>query len=398
MIGPALVSTILAELAPVFLPVAVLVDGLAVQLTTLCGRDPPPMPTWDANDALILALGSASPFYQQTLTKIDDLIQNWAWDKACECTGGPAGPALVAPAPPAGTSQTSPTSNQPCFVGAYAGAPPLNPDSSLTNDLDISKWTLSTDGRIHGGDIHSSSGNIYGVPTGTTSITWKGFDPDTSSGPGSKGIYSFALWTFNASFVPNSPIQIGPPLNNTGGTYTGSTPIASTVAYWLMIGRTSVGDGSTPLEPPRLETNVWCGGSVPNGQEACCPPDPSIALGLQTIINLLQNLHTPPAGTYKKGTVHSGLTGSGTLSVTGLFGLQIQLTSGVPTQIQFPGVPPYERSVGWMSVLTGDGMIDEVRITRQNQVWASALARYATQVGFQLNAGFSMTVTELLPV
>ena len=137
---------------------------------------------------------------------------------------------------------------------------------------------------------------------------------------------------------------------------------------------------------------------MPNGQEACCPPDPSIALGLQTIINLLQNLHTPPAGTYKKGTVHSGLTGSGTLSVTGLFGLQIQLTSGVPTQIQFPGVPPYERSVGWMSVLTADGMIDEVRITRQNQVWASALARYATQVGFQLNAGFSMTVTELLPV
>jgi hypothetical protein len=398
IIGPAAVSLILGQLAPVFLPVAALIDGLAVELTTLCGRDPPPLPTWTADDLLILALGSESPAYQSTLTKIDDLVQNWAWDKSCQCTATVNPPPLVAPAPPPGASPISPTVTQPCFTGQYTGDPPINVDSATQHDLDVSKTTLSTDGRTRTGDTHSSSGIIYGIPAGTTQLTWQGFDPNTVSGPGSKGTYSFALWTFNSSGVPNVPVEIGPPSTTTGGTYTGSAPITSTMSYWLMIARKNDPGADTPLALPILNTSVWCGAASPGAQESCCPPDPSLTLGIQTIINLLQNMQHPPANAYTKGTVHSGLTGTGTLSVTGLFGLQIELTSGVPAQIQFPGVPPYERSVGWLSILTGDGMIDETRITRQHQVWASALAPYATQVGFQLNAGFSMTLTELLPL
>jgi len=42
-------------------------------------------------------------------------------------------------------------------------------------------------------------------------------------------------------------------------------------------------------------------------------------------------------------------------------------------------------------------MIDETRITRQSQVWASRLAPLATTYGYQLNQGFTATVTELVP-
>jgi hypothetical protein len=398
ILGSGTVAAIIGELAGFFSPASVLFDGLALEVGTLCGSDPPPMPVWDANDALIVALGQQSPFYQQTVEKMDALFRNWAWDKVCVCTSNPSPPPLVITAPPPGVGSNNPTTNQPCFTGNYSGTPPINPDSTLQNDLDISATTLSRDGRTRTGDDHSSSGIIYGIPAGTTSITWTGYQPKTASGAGADGQFSFALWTFSSTGVANVPISIGPLNSSVAGQYTGSAPIPSTSSYWLMIARQDVPDANPAIEQPRLQTEVWCGGSVPNGQEACCPPDPSISLALNTIINQLNELLTPSAKAYKKGATHLGLTGTGSLTVAGLFGVQLELTTGVPTAIQFPGVPPYERSVGWCSVLTGDGMIDETRITRQHQVWASALAPYATTIGYQLNAGFTLNVTELLPL
>lgn len=397
MLGPAAISLILGELAPVFLPVAALIDGLAVELTTLCGHDPPPMPTWTADDALILALGSESPSYQSTLTKIDDLIQNWAWDKSCQCTGTGTGPVLVAPTAPPGVTTVTPTSNQPCFAGQFSGLAPVNPTSSLNLDLDISGAVLSRDGRTHANTGNSTSGLMYGIPNGTTQLTWTGHWPAMSDGSGSGNYITGALRTYNASATRVQQVFIAPTGSTNNPDGSGSVTISTSEVFWDFIERTNPSSPATVVTPPTLNTQIWCGGAAPGGQEACCPPDPALRLGIQTIINLLQNQAGPPAKAYTKGTVHGGLTGSGSLTVSGLFGVQIALTQGVPTAIQFPGVPPYERSVGWCSILTGDGMIDEVRITRQNQVWASAVAPYATTVGYQLNSGFAMTLTELLP-
>lgn len=397
IIGPAAVSLILGELAPVFLPVAALIDGLAVEITTLCGKDPPPMPVWTADDLLILALGSSSPSYQSTLTKIDDLVQNWAWDKSCRCTGAGTPPPLVAPAPPPGGSAPSPTATQPCFVGHWSADVPVDTVSDLSMDFDISQTLLSTDGRVRTGDTHSSSGKIYGIPAGTTRVDWSGLNPGQSPA-GLNANYSYAAWLFdaNGAAMAGDPILINPPNNVANSAFSGSFAIPANASYWVFIVR-HINPANVPTGLPSMDTRIWCGAGVTATQESCCPPDPSLTLGIQTIINLLQNLSNPAAKAYTKGTVHVGLTGTGTLTVHGLFGVQIALTGGVPTAIQFPGVPPYERSVGWCSMLTGDGMIDETRITRQNQVWASALAPYGTTLGYQLNPGFSMTLTELLP-
>jgi hypothetical protein len=397
VLGSATLGLILGELASQFTVVAPLFDGVVFYAATLCGQDPPPMPVWEASDALVIALGQESPFYAQTFAKMTALIANWAFDKLCDCTGPAPGPALVAPSPPPGSAITNPTPNQPCFQGNYAGEPPVNPNSSLLNDVDVTAPLLSTDGRIRTGDTHSNSGQIYGVPAGSTLVTWTGYNPPTASGAGANGQFGFAIWPFDVNMVAGSPIPFGPVDGTIAGTYTGMWEIPSWVSFWLLTVRQDDIPGIVAIEPPRMQTQVWCGGSVPGGQEACCPPDPSITFALNQIINQLQQLAKPQVKAYTKGNQHLALTGTGSITVAGLFGVQLQLTTGVPTQIQFPGVPPYERSVGWCSILTGDGMIDEVRITRENQVWASALAPYAITVGYQLNAGFTMSVTELLP-
>lgn len=151
-----------------------------------------------------------------------------------------------------------------------------------------------------------------------------------------------------------------------------------------------------------LQIDMFCTSpTAPNSP--CCPPDPLVSNYLNQILNLEQLIYqkleqAAPVAAYKRGTVHSGRTGTGTITVSGLFGVLIEITQGVPTDPLLPGVPPYQWSVGWCSVLTGDGMIDEIRITRQAQVWASRLAPYATTVGYQINAAFVANITELLPV
>lgn len=355
------------------------------------------MPTFTSDDALILALGLLAPNAQQTLGKIHDAINNWAWSRFCQCDNGTAPPAVVI-APPQGTTNPDSSISGPCFTGAYNGLPPVTPDSAFPSDWqDITLPFIGADTRRHTRTDPDGTLTLYGVPAGTSSVSFLG------TLPGSTGLGCSGGWaTINVTTYDATGAQVAShdlvSVSSSAGLcqIQGNFAVTSSDIYWRAAAILHTGNYGTIEGVMNFSSQVWCGGGGPGVTLNCCPPDPSIALAIQNILNFLQNqvVKTPA---YKLGNVHSGLTGTGTLTVSGLFGVKFALTAGVPTQIQFPGVPAYERSVGWCSILTGDGMIDEVRITRQNQVWASALAPYATTVGYQLNPGFSMDLTELLP-
>jgi hypothetical protein len=61
------------------------------------------------------------------------------------------------------------------------------------------------------------------------------------------------------------------------------------------------------------------------------------------------------------------------------------------------GQPPYQWDMGWMSVENGDGMIDEQRLTRVDQVWMSRLFPTSTTFGYSLPAGVTVSFQELEP-
>jgi hypothetical protein len=99
---------------------------------------------------------------------------------------------------------------------------------------------------------------------------------------------------------------------------------------------------------------------------------------------------------YKAGTVHSGLNASGSLGVSKLVGVRIEMTTGAPG-IVLPGTPPYLWDVGWMSVSDGGAMLQEKRITRTSYEWFPEEMILASTFGYFLNPGVQVTMTELLP-
>lgn len=397
VIGGGAISLAIEALAPYMAPLALLVDGFIYEATAQCSSDPPPMPTFDAGDMLTVALGQESPNFQSTISKIDNLLLNYAWDKFCRCDSGGFQPTQPVP-PPAGTSAPSGTSSSPCFQGAYEGQPVQLASSAPVNTWeDFTLPMLGSNGSSR--TIHFSDGSTgpgYGMPTGTTSISYTGSGPMGTGFGFSGGLVEFGINFADANGVLTGQAPMGLP-TSVGSNLAGTIAIPANTAFWAARVSNRASNFGAYTAPMVLQTNVWCGGGGPGVFLNCCPPDPGIQLALNNILTLLnQRAQTlPPA--YVKGTVHSGLTGSGTITVSGLFGLSIHLTTGVPTAIEFPGVPPYERSVGWLSILTGDGLIDETRLTREHQVWASALAPYATTFGYQLNAGFTADITELQP-
>jgi hypothetical protein len=351
---------------------------LAYNIFDLCATDPPPWPNIDAARFFsYFASTQGAYFLRQDAT---DIIANLLWRDYCKCDNQTLPPPVVIPPAPPGIQVNPPTTTAPTDPVC----------KSLT---------------IFEGKNFDTIGNIQ--------WDWSGTDNFLIVGA------KWMSWTHNGG--NNDPLRHPYPVTHTmqavtsGGvvvdqfTYTQSADIPSTTPVrqsWILP------DGvnqlrlitHTSTEPgggfgAEVHLNQYCTAAPPNLEMPCCPPDPTLE---NLIIQVLQNEQLILAllggkKAYTRGPQHGPLTGEGTIAVTGLFGVQIEITQGTPTDPLLPGVPPYQFSVGWISMITPDGMIDEVRITRQLQVWASELAPYASSVGYHVNPGFTINVRELLP-
>jgi hypothetical protein len=95
--------------------------------------------------------------------------------------------------------------------------------------------------------------------------------------------------------------------------------------------------------------------------------------------------------------VHSGLTGSGNITVSDCIGFRIELTAGTPEATR-PGNPTYLWDVGWASINDGGAMLQETRVTRSSYEWFPVAATLGTSFGYFANPGLTLQMTELLPV
>jgi hypothetical protein len=112
-----------------------------------------------------------------------------------------------------------------------------------------------------------------------------------------------------------------------------------------------------------------------------------------TLEQLVQRYSLPFA--YIRGRRFSTLTASGLQPIDRCVGLLIEVTAHPPNKT-FTGVPEYITDLGWISVINGDGMIDEIRLTRQATTWLSKLIPSATDVGWGLREGVTVEISELL--
>jgi hypothetical protein len=113
-------------------------------------------------------------------------------------------------------------------------------------------------------------------------------------------------------------------------------------------------------------------------------------LGLAT---LLQRYGLPFA--YVRGATHAGITGSGSFAVSRLLGLEFQVIAQPAGLKTVGGFETYIFDLGWISIESADGFIDEVRLTRTTQLWFSRLMPMALRVGHFFNPGVTVSITEL---
>jgi hypothetical protein len=355
------------------------------------------MPVFDQNDVDILALGLGTIWADSTLAKVHDLVINYLWHQYCACDAPPQ-PALPTPVPnPSGTSTGGGLGNapQPCFSGSTAydvpttGAPPATTLQNITTQL------LPTDGRLAQDTVSQPNRTIYGIPPGVQSIQFQSFQPPTALCPTSAGSQIMPGVTFynsSAALISGGGVLSGPqyPNNNTSG----SLAIPATASYWYANTGYSFPNCGAVTGQAQVKTQVLC---APAGTLAsCCPPDPSITLALNSVLQLLNQIQAElqhPALT--DGTVHSGLSGSGSLVFTGVArAIRVNVASIPPGLSSGIGVPPFVASLGFITPLAeGVGMRSQ-RLSFQTQTFA--LDAIATGVGWNVSPGLTFSITELV--
>lgn len=393
-------STVIAEVFAAFeMPWAAFLAGFFPLQTyatgTLCGTDPPD----DPGITLVDAIAFANPFNPVTWipasVKFEQLLTRYLWYKLCRCdtAATPAAPAPVAnPGIATGGTVVGGGPGVPCFdvtqfidlrnynfapAGAYyeydvtglffgslasgvATSPPIPGDTATALLPAVPPLSMTFK--------YTNIVDPLDVDTGAVYVQWYKADGSQLSQSGAVGMSSTFIQTYTVA-VPS---------------------LAAAFQVFINTVKTATQRGTASLEISWLCSGA--GGLV----QSCCPPDPTLSAQLQLIlamVTLLQRALAPFAST--PGTVHAGLSGAGTLAVSSLLGVKVHLTF-IPAALgSASGEPTFYFDVGWLSILTPDGLIEERRVTAVDTAWTPRLMSEATVLGYSLGAGVIATITEL---
>jgi len=357
-----------------------------VDIRELCASEPDPLPEID-----LVGLAVAGQ-----LTALPQLVADWIWarwtqvnwDTFCECNPSSGS----GPCPP--LPEVSLVTNRAYNDGIVKIAErPLY--GGFTN-ADVVLKTVSPHpggGFQMSAQMENASHVALGPPANTTMMS---FDPNQTT--------HMTSWNqltdqqrLDARFLSVWARGMG------GPTGSGSLRFDYGVAYSATF--TGTCQGIEVIPPPPVvppEPPVPDAPPMPTVDPGCDLDD--ICEQLAAIAGLLGKLHERVGViqrygvpfTYGYGLVHPNLSGEGEFAIGALVGFKIDLTSAIPGR-QLEGKPDYLWDLGWLTIGTADGMIDEKRFTRELQVWQPPRIQEARWFGYHFKAGVVATVTELTP-
>lgn len=362
MIPPALAWLVpfLPYLPPIFLDVS-----------TFCTGEPPSAPNLvEATMAAVLAGGEFGAGVVAA-ELIQQVILSQAWYGLCECSSG------TQPAAPAG--QAEPT-----------GLVKINPPTVATPPAVLPCKTLQIPNLVvtSGQDFFRGSIDYTGLDVTGFRIT-----PLTSvaSAPGPNVTFRLLSqyqagstvttlhsddFTWNHAFTQSFNYPSWPGANNLEVEIIAATAGGSTNTSVLL--------------------EAFCGAAPGSKQQPCCPPDPVMTGMIAQILNyvtLIQRQAVPFG--YVGSTAHAGLSGAGALSISGLLGVKVAVTT-LPTSYGVAGTsPPEHFDLGFVTFGTPDGFPSAFRLTRNPQVMMPARASVYTDLDYDLAPGVVVTITEL---
>lgn len=375
--GPAAIGAALNNIPTLWaVPIAATIGFLTYELSTFCTQDPPDIPSVDWTDQAIALLdGPQSSGYIAAVNAFRDLIGHYLWYDFCECTAGgtPTGP---------GSPPSAPT-DFPILNPPQVGTPvPVTPCMSLDSGVQTVTQPAST-----------NAINQVIVPDGAVS-----FNVTAKFLSATGGLTHMAFQTLSnttTGFTGATSRDVSPTTQAVGSTYTKSIAIPAGARYWTVNAipqNGSVGDHGTV----EVLVDVFCGApgspSVP-----CCPPDPSLELALRNIwqtVQLIQRQAVPFG--YIASTSHSGLSGAGSLSISGLLGAKVDVTT-LPSSYGRSGTSPTEYfDLGFVSFGTADGFPTSYRVEHDPTLMLPARCSAYTELDYDLAPGVVVTITELV--
>lgn len=362
-------------------PLALLLAAKTYDLNNFCTTDPPADPGFTAADAIDF-LNVYNPAVQAPASaKLQQLVDRFAWGQLCQCDGGVVPTLPTAPSAPTDLPTVNPpvgsVPNTGC--GQWAGGPVAMDPTGAT-----AKWLL--------GNGSGVGATLILVPPGVTSLSCIVTD------------------TANGSLHGNVTVNMRPASSTGGGGISGSvltivtsgsvTPATFTwpsngVGFTVDAARQTSGVNSSDLISIQVIAN--CGSQPGQPSSPCCPPDPVLQAQLDKIlglVTLIQRQSVPFA--YVPGTAHTGLSGNGTLSVSGLIGAKISITTDPATLGVASGSPSELFDRGFITWGTPDGYPQSERLEHNPQLSLPARCGAFTDLAYTLHPGVVATITELI--
>jgi hypothetical protein len=183
----------------------------------------------------------------------------------------------------------------------------------------------------------------------------------------------------------------------TGSSHVVTIPIEAPSQVSVIVQVAGVTGGGTGQTTVSASADIYCNGALPGlTPQACCPPDVATQSTLDLIlktVTLLQR-QIAPFG-YIAGASHAGLSGNGVLTVAGIIGIKVDLTT-LPGRLgDTLGDPVTLWDAGWINLGTADGFGPRQFIA-SDPFLVFPVSGAVTQVGYSIPADVACTITELV--
>lgn len=362
------------------------IPPLFLDLTPFCAGEPPSQPSLtQATMAAVLAGGDLS-----AAIVAGDLIQsailNWYWYQVCECTSGTQ--------PTAPTPQSEPSGlvsiNPPALVSGPAGTACATFSKSHAVDSTGATQTYL----VGTTNLFSSANQIMPANVTRLDVTYTQIGSTSN-----QDAVSFITRVWNSAGTVIASI----PATTVGPTAQGTNPRVKSItvpagAYNFEVDAGPIFGAAPWTQSAAADVQLYCGGAAPGqAQTPCCPPDPILTGMMTQILNYVQLIQRQavPFG-YITSTVHTGLSGAGAISISGLLGVKVAVTT-LPSSYGVAGTsPPEHFDLGFVTFGTADGFPSAYRLTRNPQVMMPARCSVYTDLDYDIAPGVVVTITELV--
>jgi hypothetical protein len=385
-IDPTFLASILPPQLAWLGPFIPYLPPMFIPLDPFCQAEPPTQPTLlEATfSALIAGADWAAALLAGEL--IRDAVLNWYWYQVCECSSGTQPTAPTPQTAPSGLVSVNPTglvtgpTGMPCatFTGSHA----VDSTGAARVNLIGTSGTFSTSNQI----LPANVSRIDVVETQIGANT-------------NQDAVSFIAQVWNAAGTSIASL----PSDTVGPVAAGANPRHRTMivpagAYNMDVTIAPVFGSAPWTQSGQVDVSVYCGGAQPGQvQTPCCPPDPLLTGMLTQILNYVTTIQRQavPFG-YVLGASHTGLSGAGALSISGLLGVKVAITT-LPSSYGVEGTsPPEHFDLGWVTFGTADGFPSAFRLTRNPHFLTPARCSVYTDLDYDLAPGVVVTITELL--